>query len=217
MVTVVRMAPDTQLQAMMRISIFLITALASVAAYSKSLPEVKDGDVIFQTSRSSQSLAIQKATHSRFSHMGVIFSRDGRPYVLEASATVRFTPLNEWIARGKDSAYVVKRLRTPLTQTQINKLRNAARPLEGRSYDPTFEWSDARIYCSELVWKIYNRALDVEIGKLQRLADFDLSDPAVRAKMKERYGNAVPMDETVISPAVMYDSPLLQVVAKAGI
>jgi len=149
--------------------------------------------------------------------MGMIFSRDGKPYVLEASATVRFTPLNEWIARGLNGAYVVKRLRTPLTEAQIDKLRKAARPLEGRSYDLTFEWSDARIYCSELVWKIYDRALDVELGKLQRLADFDLSDPAVRAKMKERYGSAVPKDETVISPGAMYDSPLLQVVAKAGI
>jgi hypothetical protein len=200
---------------MMRIALFLIATLVSVAASSQSLPEVMDGDIIFQTSRSSQSLAIEKATHSRYSHMGVIFKRDGKPYVLEASATVRFTPLNEWIARGKDGAYVVKRLRTGLTQAQIDKLRKAARPLEGRSYDLTFEWSDARIYCSELVWKIYDRALDVKIGKLQRLADFDLSDPAVRAKMKERYGSAVPMDETVISPGVMCDSPLLQVVAKA--
>jgi len=187
----------------MRIALFLIATLISVAASSKSLPEVMDGDIIVQTSRSSQSLAIEKATHSRYSHMGVIFKRDGKPYVLEASATVRFTPLNEWIAHGKDGAYVVKRLRTELTQAQIDKLRKAARPLEGRSYDLTFEWSDARIYC------------DVEIGKLQRLADFDLSDPAVRAKMKERYGSDVPMDEAVISPGAMCDSPLLQVVAKA--
>ena len=202
---------------MIRIVVFVFIALASVAACSKSLPAVRDGDVIFQTSNSSQSLAIQRATHSRFSHMGVIFTRDGTPYVLEASATVRFTPLDKWIARGQDGAYVIKRLRTPPTHGQIEKLRTAARPLEGRSYDLTFEWSDTRIYCSELVWKIYDRALGVEIGKLQKLADFDLSDPVVRAKMKDRYGSAVPLGEAVISPSAMYDSPLLQVVAQAGI
>src|SRR5262245_30830757 len=153
---------------MVRTTLWLAIALTSVAAWPASLPAVRDGDVIFQTSKSSQSLAIQRATHSRFSHMGVIFTRDGKPYVLEASATVRFTPLDAWIARGEHGAYVVKRLRTPPTAAQIEKLRKAARAFEGLSYDSTFEWSDARIYCSELVWKIYDRGLSVEIGKLQK-------------------------------------------------
>jgi uncharacterized protein YycO len=136
--------------------------------------------------------------------MGIIFVRAGQPYVLEASATVKYTPLNEWIARGKDSIYVLKRLRTPLTATQIAKLRKAAQPFEGRPYDLTFEWSDTKIYCSELVWKIYDRALGIQLGGLQKLRDFDLSDAAVRAKMKERYGKNVPLDAPVISPASMF-------------
>ena len=85
-----------------------------------------------------------------------------------------------------------------------------------RPYDLTFEWSDSRVYCSELVWKMYERALGIRVGELQRLRDFDLSDPVVRAKMKERYGDAVPLDEQVISPAAMFDSPLLEVVSNAG-
>src|SRR4051812_20640366 len=93
----------------------VITVVLSSAACSRSVPTVRDGDVIFQTSQSSQSVAIQRATHSPYSHMGIIFVRSGKPYVLEASATVRYTPLSEWIARGKDSSYVLKRLRAPLT------------------------------------------------------------------------------------------------------
>jgi hypothetical protein len=142
--------------------------------------------------------------------MGIIFVRDGKAYVLEASATVRYTPLNEWIARGKDAHYVLKRLHTPPTPAQITQLRKAARPFEGRPYDLTFEWSDTRIYCSELVWKIYDRALGIRIGDLQKLRAFDLSDAAVRAKMKERYGANVPLDSPVISPAAMFDSKMLR-------
>src|SRR5688500_2716166 len=123
---------------------FVISALLSTAAFSRTLPEVRDGDVIFQTSRSSQSVAIQRATHSPYSHMGIIFVRAGQPYVLEASATVRYTPLSEWIARGKDSKYVLKRLRKPLTDAQVGNLRKAAKPFEGRAYDLTFEWSDSK-------------------------------------------------------------------------
>jgi hypothetical protein len=39
---------------------------------------------------------------------------------------------------------------------------------------------------------------------------------AVRAKMTERYGDAVPLDSTVISPSAIFDSPQLEVVARAG-
>jgi hypothetical protein len=191
---------------------FVITAILSAAACSRPLPVVKDGDVIFQTSRSSQSEAIQRATHSPYSHMGIIFVRAGKPYVLEASATVRYTPLSEWIARGKDSKYVLKRPRRPLSDSQVEKLRNAAKPFEGRAYDLTFEWSDSKIYCSELVWKIYDRALGIQLGKLQKLRDFDLSDAAVRTKMKERYGKRVPLDSPVISPASMFKTEALSAV-----
>ncbi|EAB8791710.1 hypothetical protein YG57_26890, partial [Salmonella enterica subsp. enterica] len=73
-------------------------------------------------------------------------------------------------------------------------------------------WDDERIYCSELVWKIYKNALNTEVGQLQTLREFDLSSPEVQAKMKERYGKAVPLNETVISPVAVFDSPLLTTV-----
>ncbi len=73
----------------------------------------------------------------------------------------------------------------------------------------TFEWSGDKIYCSELIWKIYERATGIEIGKPEKLSDFDLTNEAVKLKMKERYGDKIPMDETVISPAAIYNSELL--------
>lgn len=174
--------------------------------------EVREGDIIFHPSRSAQSLAIQQATHSRYSHMGLVLHRDGRLQVFEASARVKYTPLAEWIARGEGGHYVLKRLREAdrlLDEPALRRLRAEAAPFAGRRYDLTFEWSDQRIYCSELVWKIYQRALGLEIGALQQIRDFDLSSAAVRSKMHERYGEQVPLNEQVISPAAMFDSPLL--------
>jgi hypothetical protein len=201
---------------MRRILAAALVLIAPAATWSGPQPKVQDGDIIFHTSRSAQSLSIQKATHSPFSHMGVIFHRGGKPFVLEAIATVRYTPLDAWIARGKDGEFVLKRLKTPLTTEQARKLRNSAPALTGRPYDLTFEWSDARIYCSELVWKMYDRALGIQIGRLQKLREFDLTDPTVRKMMNQRYGGKVPMDEPVISPAAMFDSPLLARVDEAS-
>ena len=188
-----------------------IVALAAVlaGAVAGAAVPLRDGDIVFQTSRSSQSLAIQRATHSPWSHIGIVLFRDGQPFVYEAIATVRYTPLDSWTARGDGGRYVVKRLKSPLDAWQAAKLRAAAQPFEGRPYDSWFEWSNQRIYCSELVWKMYHDALGIDLGALQKLRDFDLADPAVRAKMQQRYGDRVPLDEPVISPARVFSSPLL--------
>jgi hypothetical protein len=192
-----------------RLALIAVLLLASSADAATPL---RDGDIIFHSSRSAQSAAIQRATHSPYSHMGLVLYRDGKPFVFEAIATVRYTPLANWTARGDGGHYVVRRLRRPLQPADLEKLRGAASTYAGKAYDLYFEWSDARIYCSELVWKMYRDALGIEIGELQKLREFDLSDPAVKAKMRERYGAHVPLEERVISPAAMFDSHLLETV-----
>jgi len=132
--------------------------------------------------------------------------------VFEAIATVRYTPLANWIARGDGGRYVVRRLKQAPTAAQVARLRSAARAFEGKPYDLYFEWSDERIYCSELVWKLYDQALGVKLGELQELREFDLTDPAVKAKLRERYGSHVPLDEPVVSPGAQFASPLLKTV-----
>ncbi len=97
-----------------------------------------------------------------------------------------------------------------LGRSDIAKLRSVSSSFSGRPYDLTFEWSDDRIYCSELVWKIYERALGFAIGKLAKLGEFDLSSPAVQQKVRERFGKNPPLEEVVISPDAIYDSPLLE-------
>jgi Permuted papain-like amidase enzyme, YaeF/YiiX, C92 family len=190
--------------------------LAAVGCHAGSLPSVQDGDIIFQTSLSSQSEAVQRATHSPYSHMGMVLYREGTPYVFEAAATVRYTPLGQWINRGRGHHFVVKRLEgaPKIDGERLSALRKEAHSFEGRPYDLAFGWSDERLYCSELVWKLYARAIGVQIGELQRLRDFDLTDPVVKSKLHERYGNAIPLDESVISPAAMFSSSLLRTVAR---
>lgn len=184
--------------------------------YEKSLEQlgsaIQNGDIIFQTSKSSQSKAIQLATHSKYSHMGIIYKNNGKLLVYEAVQPVKLTPLKEWINRGEKGHYVVKRIKNAdkvLTQTVLAKMKRIGERFSGKAYDIYFEWSDDKVYCSELVWKIYMQATGIEIGKLEKLSDFDLNHEIVKAKMKERYGNNIPMNETVISPAEMFQSQQL--------
>ncbi|QNL51101.1 YiiX family permuted papain-like enzyme [Olivibacter sp. SDN3] len=178
--------------------------------------KIKDGDIIFHTSLSDQSKVIQLATGSKYSHCALIF-KDGKEYVVfEAAQIVKRVPLNEWIARGQNSKYVVKRLKNAdqiLTPITLAKMKAIGKSFDGKSYDLTFEWNDNEMYCSELIWKIYQRTTGLEIGKLQRLGTFDISSHTVQNKIKERYGNHVPLDELVISPAAIFNSDLLTTVA----
>lgn len=177
--------------------------------------EIKNGDLIFQTSLSGQSKAIQLATKSKYSHCGLIYKDGNDFYVFEAVQPVKRTPLDKWIARGQDGKYVIKRLKNAdqvLTPTTLTKMKQVGDQFKGKNYDWTFEWSDDKIYCSELIWKIYQRATGIEIGKLEKLSDFDLTNEAVKKKMKERYGDKIPIEEIVISPASIFDSELLKTV-----
>jgi uncharacterized protein YycO len=183
----------------------------------RDLSNLQDGDIIFHTSRSSQSEALRRAMNSPYTHMGIIFIEDDAPVVYEAVGPVKRTPLEEWVGRGEEGHFVVKRWSGAgrhLDEDAVARLKAAGAEYAGRSYDPYFEWSDDRIYCSELVWKMYESALGVEIGTLQTFADFDLSDPVVVKKLRERFPDQVPLDEVVISPASMFESDKLVTVCE---
>ncbi|MEQ9187085.1 MAG: YiiX/YebB-like N1pC/P60 family cysteine hydrolase, partial [Cryomorphaceae bacterium] len=72
--------------------------------------DLRDGDLIFQSSTQGQSLAVQLATRSKWSHVGMLFEVEGQWMVFEAVGPVKFTPLRTWIAHGEGHHYVVKRL-----------------------------------------------------------------------------------------------------------
>lgn len=179
----------------------------------KAIPnKIESGDIIFQTSQSAQCEAVRIATNSKFSHCGIIYNINGKWFVYEAVQPVKLTPFDEWIQHGKDNKYVVKRLKnakTVLTPEVLQKMENYSQQFDGKEYDAYFEWTDDRIYCSELVWKIYKNAAGIELSKLRELKEFNLDDARVKKVLKERYGNNIPLEEKVVAPSDLSDSDLL--------
>ncbi len=219
------------------VKVTLLTLLVSFTQFSCDTEELKleknqvlhdeksnsdvlqDGDIIFQSSLSGQGKAIRQATGSVYTHCGIVFEDKGTLYVFEAVQPVKVTPLDVWIARGKKGHYVAKRLKDAsnvLTADVRQSMKDEGRKFKGKNYDLTFGWNDDKLYCSELVWKIYERAADVELCELSRLGDFDLSHPEVQRILKMRYGVNVPLNEKVVSPAAIFESDLLQTVKSEG-
>lgn len=199
------------------IPIILIALSVSANLYvNESL--LKEGDIIFHESNGEQSYAIKLSTHSRYTHAGIIFKYNNQYKVLEAVQPVKITDLNSFIKRGVNNHFVIKRLKnsdTVLTTGTVAKMKTIGKSYIGKNYDLYFEWNDDRIYCTELIWKIYHKAAGIELGNLQRLKDFDLSHPYVKNLMKKRYGNNIPYEEFVISPQAMFNAEnMITVISK---
>ncbi len=201
--------------AVVGLSSALILPLESVSKEVASETEFQNGDIVFQSSKSGQSLAVQLATGSEFSHVGLLFDRhgDGEWWVLEAVQPVKWTPLAQFRLHSDGGKIAVRRLSNTLTEAQAKALRTEAESHLGKQYDIAFDWSDEEMYCSELVWKAYHRAAGVELGALKALKEYDLKHPAVKKQMK-RYAGDIPWDHPMIAPGAVFNAPVLQTVLR---
>ena len=184
---------------------------ATLKMYQGDNSELKNGDIIFQTSKSSQSRAIQIASKSIYSHVGIIYTNDNEHYVFEASSKVKLTPLDKWINNGVDGKYVVKRIKDSekiLTQNTLKNMKSVGENFKGKNYDKYFNWSDNELYCSELVWKIYKKAVKIELGKLEKISDLNLNKEVID-QLNIRYKGKVPYNELLITPAQIFNSDKL--------
>ena len=175
--------------------------------------KIHEGDIIFQETSGQMSEAIKMATHSKFSHCGLILKKENQWMVFEAMNPVEYTPIAKWMERN--SHCVVRRLKdadTKVTPNAVSAFANEAKKMEGKPYDSFFNWGDDKIYCSELVYKIYKNSLGIELGSLQKLKEFDLTSPEVKAQLKETYGEKIPLEEPVVSPvSILRDTKLVTV------
>lgn len=197
---------------MRKLTLFIIL-LFSFSGFGQSstnpLPTFQDGDLIFQHSASAQSTAVQQATNSYYSHCGIIFYMEGKPFVFEAIEPIGVRSLEAWIASGKDQKYAVYRLKNQsLTASQLSAMKTYLKAQLDKHYDSGFNWSDKEMYCSELVFKTY-KCIGVELCKPKALRDFNLESPQVRRIMQQRYGTSIPYDEPMVSPGQIAESNLL--------
>jgi hypothetical protein len=181
------------------------------AAKAVEYSTLQQGDIVFQQSVSPQCTAIQAATGSVWTHVGIILNYGGELMVLEAVEPVRLTKIEDWFARSKrNEAKRLKDAKTILTGSVLAEMKTMGDGWINLHYDIGFNWSDEEIYCSELVYKIYDRVLGKKIGEIKQLKDFDLESPVVKRIMRQRYGDDIPLEEWMIAPGAMYDSPELE-------
>ena len=126
-----------------------------LSAQDTPITDVREGDVIFHTSQSSQSPLIQIGTRSHITHCGIVVIKDGKPFVLETLKTLVLTPLDKFIARGKDGKYWLKR-----SDRENIKIEYAH--YLGKPYDLAFSFDN----------DIYKKQLGIELCKPKQVGDY---------------------------------------------
>lgn len=188
-----------------------------VQQFKEGKHQLHDGDIVFQQTGGEQGRAIKLATGSPWTHVGVLFEENGRWMVYEAIGPVRSISLDEWAAHGDEGHWVAKRWSgaEELAPGELRSaLKKAGARFSGSPYDPEFRWSDERIYCSELVWKMYAEGAGVRLCEPKPMREHALGSPIVQQVMKKRYGATPPLDEPMIAPGALFDCPLLRLVAE---
>src|SRR6185369_9026088 len=89
---------------------------------------LKNGDMLFIVNSSGQGKAIQLATHSKYTHIGIVFIENGKTMVYHAVEPVKKSTLNEFISMSADGTYEVKRLKDQslLTDAAVASMLKAA-------------------------------------------------------------------------------------------
>lgn len=166
------------------------------------------GDLVFETSSSSQSAAIRWATGSKWSHVGIVEVASDGTFVIEALGKVSRTPWKAWRRRAlRGGELLVLRPRDP-TPAQRAQAVARAKGFLGRRYDPRFGWGDDKIYCSELVVKAYERAAGISYGRREKLGDLRLF--GIEAAAEKRWGGKLPKDLVLVTPASIAEDGRLE-------
>ena len=175
-----------------------------ITAQTDPIEEVKEGDVIFQTSQSQQSPLIQIATRSRISHCGIIVMKNGKPYVLETLKTLVVTPLDKFIARGEGGKYWLKR-----SNKENIKIKYGS--YLGKPYDLAFKFDNGKFYCSELIYDIYKNQLGIELCEPKKVSDYLMIGvdklPQIEMAMKKR---GITMEQYAVAPVDIFESDYLE-------
>lgn len=159
---------------MIKKSIILILILLSIGCNTQKISyEYAPGDLIFQSLPHNDLVdTIEGATHSPYSHVGIVIKKENKLYVREALGDVHDTKLKDFLVRGRNKQYDVYKLK-PTFEKYIPKLIAETEKYLGRPYDIRYRMDDEAIYCSELIYKAFQDATGLKMGKLVKLGDLE--------------------------------------------
>ncbi|MCH5228144.1 MAG: hypothetical protein J1F16_10095 [Muribaculaceae bacterium] len=195
-------------------------ALSLTSIYAEEIPEIANGDLIFQVEgKSDFSKAIAASTaygdSIKVIHVGILERKpEGKINVIEASPEegVRIMPLKDFLEEspvifGKPGV-IVKRVNTPFPkESSVNRAKSHL----GEDYDWNFLPNNGKMYCSELIYDSYlyengERIFDL---KPMNFLDSDGTMPDFWIELFGKLNQEVPQGVEGSNPNDLFKDPLL--------
>lgn len=176
----------------MRTRTIVSFCLLGILAYSyyastaiPNVPELKDGDLVFQTTINSQSGAIMAATGSLLTHVGIVKLNGDTVTVIEAADTVIQTDWSNWVDYGAMNRVAIYRY-PDLTSEQTQQILSAASNTLGRTYDIFFSFNNNEKYCSEIPYEAFKSA-GLQLGTVQKISQLNVDNSLVKDLIEQRW------------------------------
>jgi hypothetical protein len=140
---------------------------------------LQDGDLIFIRQINPIFLRVAEITRSWETHVGIIFSGPDGTWLVAESRFPRskITPLKQFIERSEHGRCAITRYQAGLSAAEKEQLRRSAGERMGRWYDLGFNYDSRRLYCSKLVFDVYQEAAGVQVGALTTFRELLTENP----------------------------------------
>ena len=142
---------------------------------------LKNGDLVFRKGRSIESQVVLISDRaSSYSHVGVIYILNNTPYVIHTTPDessddidyVKMEKLSDFFSSEKASRGSIFRLKEQYSNSAKLAALNAKSFFDDKIiFDDAFDIkSEDKLYCTELVWKAFNKiGIDLIQGKFNKL------------------------------------------------
>jgi len=142
---------------------------------------LQNGDLIFRRGTSIESqVVLLTDQNSEYSHIGMIYKINGKLFIIHTvpkendddPGYIKLEPIDEFLSGGKAVRVAVYRL----IQNSSEKINIASSYayncyIKKLCFDNNYDLvTDAQLYCTELIWKAYNRAgIDLVNNRLRNI------------------------------------------------
>jgi uncharacterized protein YycO len=169
----------------------------------------RDGDVVFQKIPGETGDRIAAITASPVTHCGIVIVENDEVKIIDAADVVKSSPVKEWISNGVEKKFALARNESIPADKADNIIKEAEK-MKGKPYDFQYEWDEEKVYCSELVYKSYERGAGIKLCGFKKLGELEYRGH--EEFIKTLMDGQLPLDRQMITPADIYTSGELKMV-----
>jgi hypothetical protein len=174
--------------------------------------QLEVGDFVFTHLTALPFAKVSSATLSWANHVGIVVDVSGKqPIIAESRVPLTTTTtLSRFINRSKAGRVAVRRLNSPLTTEQKNKIALAVNKRKWRWYDTGFNLYSNRQFCSRYVREILAEATGVSVGEIENFQAIFKNNPHADLKFWTLwYFGKIPWQRETVTPGSLLNSNVM--------